>query len=1422
MIDRRVALQKGYLFNHSDNERIEVVSEIGRGANCIVYDANLYDKSGVKHSIRIKELYPVYLFAEREEDYSLIYKDSVLDKIEKTKDQFKETYKKAVNFKNTSGFINSTIDSSGIFEFNNTVYIIMTLNEGMDYERYKDESLKEVLKHIKSLAILIKKYHDKGFLHLDIKPENIFVIPETTEHIYLFDFDSVINVDQLENKRTMELSYSDGYSAPEQIRGQIRNIGYHTDIYAIGAVLFYKIFGRKPQQEDCRISSIYCFEGMNFANEKYRPKLFKRLSYFFHKALAISIKSRWSDLNDVIEVLDELILLSDVDAHYLVDNFMYNPACFVGRSDELVDIQEALSENQVVFLSGIGGIGKTELAKRYAYEYRDYYETIAFTFFNGSIEHTVCQELVINNMSMDENESEDSYFKRIVAVLKETTTEKDLIIIDNFDVDSDARLEELLQCPCKFIFTTRKDFRDYNFRQINIGRMKKLEELKSLFCYYNNTLYDMEETSYIDKLIEYVEGHTMTVELISKYLRDSDILPRKLYELFLSKEGVTNTDETVVKQRKDRRMNAESVNRHLLILFDISNFDSKTNEIISSLSLFAGIKVRKDIFIGICNIDGCEDKIHKLILNGWVEYDEFYKKISLHQVIQDLIFKEYKPSTGSCPNVANGIIRYLHQEYKGYIEYNIRKRVFNTVCERITGSDILYANICLEYGKEDKVEEAIAICERIESYESYHLLIKLLIKRIRYICNFDTLWKNVDDSNVEEYYENILGKVEEIFCYGIDTCYKENDLGNRCTLLVELCDKIDLFLMDSGSDENVSTWMSLYFDTINKQDDIYRKIIEVYDYVTEVILELEMPNDEKIVLYENIRKFYSDEDIFSCIYRYDHFSDVEKAYEYQKIIDNLRDIKKNSDKTEIYVFPGEVTLENLADKYIDEGKYDRAVDCYSKLYSEGVMPYSLAFDCIANIYLKSGDIDNAISIMEEILSNDRNSDSNTAYSSYICVDLIRLLIERGKIDKANKYANELIYYEEKKVYREKSEPLDSNYLLMAYYYLYKTESNKRNCNLYWEKVLELFNSIPTSELDICLRPFLKEYFLVEKLSNYSIVGILNRLDKWKIYTQLKLDFIEGLIGKNIGDDSVILDIILSMKKCELLNEYPYTRLEEALSLCEDVLNTINSYGPDNKYLNNKVKSVKAELMSNDSKCKYEDVNKLREKCDYYLIAEVESEYNDLENCIKIWKEAANSYSNVEKYVEQLSCLYHVEVLFLLNLNKYDFISFDGDVDSLITEEFFAYTNAKKYNQANILLSDWHKFTVQYYKNRKDIEDIGFYKLGFKQIANKFHDMEHYIEAYNEYIYSLYIVLYYKDEECKWKEELTQDFVISLCQDIIERLDVVPEDIIDETIELKDYIVKYMPDDLEDNEDIKTIIQIISSNYQNNEIEFKDK
>ena len=53
-----------------------------------------------------------------------------------------------------------------------------------------------------------------------------------------------------------------------------------------------------------------------------------------------------------------------------------NSACFVGRQDDLEEINELLAKNQLVFLSGIGGIGKTELAKQYAYRHRAQYDTV--------------------------------------------------------------------------------------------------------------------------------------------------------------------------------------------------------------------------------------------------------------------------------------------------------------------------------------------------------------------------------------------------------------------------------------------------------------------------------------------------------------------------------------------------------------------------------------------------------------------------------------------------------------------------------------------------------------------------------------------------------------------------------------------------------------------------------------------------------------------------------------------------------------------------------------------------------------------------------------------------------------------------------------------------------------------------------------
>ena len=64
MADNRIALDNGSVPALTDERMIGIVSEIGRGANCVVYNAVYHDSIGVKHYIRLKECYPAYMMIE--------------------------------------------------------------------------------------------------------------------------------------------------------------------------------------------------------------------------------------------------------------------------------------------------------------------------------------------------------------------------------------------------------------------------------------------------------------------------------------------------------------------------------------------------------------------------------------------------------------------------------------------------------------------------------------------------------------------------------------------------------------------------------------------------------------------------------------------------------------------------------------------------------------------------------------------------------------------------------------------------------------------------------------------------------------------------------------------------------------------------------------------------------------------------------------------------------------------------------------------------------------------------------------------------------------------------------------------------------------------------------------------------------------
>jgi eukaryotic-like serine/threonine-protein kinase len=97
------------------------------------------------------------------------------------------------------------------------------------------------LKLLVGMAAGLSHIHDRGFLHLDFKPENVVVSRRYDPKIV--DFDLGIYRPS-SPKRTSKLSGTPAYLAPEQIAR--RPIDERADIFAYGITAYEMLSGKKP------------------------------------------------------------------------------------------------------------------------------------------------------------------------------------------------------------------------------------------------------------------------------------------------------------------------------------------------------------------------------------------------------------------------------------------------------------------------------------------------------------------------------------------------------------------------------------------------------------------------------------------------------------------------------------------------------------------------------------------------------------------------------------------------------------------------------------------------------------------------------------------------------------------------------------------------------------------------------------------------------------------------------------------------------------------------------------------------------------------------------------------------------------------------------------------------------------------------
>lgn len=348
----------------------------------------------------------------------------------------------------------------------------------------------------------------------------------------------------------------------------------------------------------------------------------------------------------------------------LVGQSLSPRAEFIGRVEEMNRIFEILSQgNNTVFLSGMGGIGKSEVARAFAQKNRETYKKVVMMSFQGSILEMVTDDRTLSikgcsrgGINGGQTENEEDYYVRKYNTLKSVVGYDTLLIIDNFDIEEDEHLNDIIDLPCNKIFTTRVNFEEMGYPTIFINAMDPEKELLPLMEKMDHRYIKDEDREKALQIIRVLDNHTYAVSLTASQMRAGHISPAKMLDMLIN-EGITyKTKSTFSRTVGEKR----SATEYIRMLFDFSALSEREIELMRYLACTPLTGIDIDLFIELAEIDDYEDLRHLMMLN-WVQEDADNNICRMHMLVRELIKDELGLREEDCITYINNLSARLNK-----------------------------------------------------------------------------------------------------------------------------------------------------------------------------------------------------------------------------------------------------------------------------------------------------------------------------------------------------------------------------------------------------------------------------------------------------------------------------------------------------------------------------------------------------------------------------------------------------------------------------------------------------------------------------------------------------------------------------------------------------------------------------------------
>ncbi len=339
--------------------------------------------------------------------------------------------------------------------------------------------------------------------------------------------------------------------------------------------------------------------------------------------------------------------LSPASADFILNNHVPTPCRhFCGREEEMSALHRLLNEHGKVFISGIPGIGKSELAKAYAKQHKADYANIVHLYFTGSLREDITRMDFVDDLPDDANEVRYQRHVRFLRMLKEDT----LLIVDNFNATTaeDDLLAEVMAYRCKVLFTTRCRFDEYPM--LELREINDKQTLLHLMSNFHSEAAQHQDT--LRQIIDAVHSHTLAVELAARLLETGMLAPHALL-LKLQAEKAAFADPDTVTIHKDGHSTKATYYRHIHTLFSLYQLAVAEQDVMRSLCFTPPTGISARLLAKWLQQDDL-NTINSLIEMGFIQ-SQPGRIVALHPLVQEIALEELKSSIQNCHTLLDSL-----------------------------------------------------------------------------------------------------------------------------------------------------------------------------------------------------------------------------------------------------------------------------------------------------------------------------------------------------------------------------------------------------------------------------------------------------------------------------------------------------------------------------------------------------------------------------------------------------------------------------------------------------------------------------------------------------------------------------------------------------------------------------------------------